>query len=85
MRQFHFRQSRRAYLIGAFALWLAISPAGAQRAFQTPDEAATALAEAIKSGSTRDVMKVLGAEAEDIIFSGDEIADREAKERFVGA
>ena len=30
-------------------------------------------------------MKVLGAEAESIIFSGDEVADREARQRFVGA
>src|SRR4051812_21764738 len=77
MNEPRFWQSRRAYFVAAFGLLLAISPANAQRAYQTPDEAASALADAIKAGATRDVMKVLGAEAEGIIFSGDEVADRE--------
>ena len=34
---------------------------------------------------TRDILKVLGRDAADIMFSGDEVADREARERFVGA
>ena len=67
------------------AILLVPMPVSAQRAFQTPDEAATALADAIKSGSTCDMRKVLGSDAEGIIFSGDEVADREARQRFVGA
>ena len=31
------------------------------------------------------MLKVLGPDAADIMFSGDEVADREARERFVGA
>jgi hypothetical protein len=85
MMKLRFRQGRRACLIAAFSVLLAISPASAQRAFQTPEEAATALADGIKSGTTREMMKVLGSDAEGIIFSGDEVSDREARQRFVGA
>lgn len=72
-------------LLAAVALLLGISSVNAQQAFKTPEEAATALAAAVKSGATRDVLKVLGRGAMEIMFSGDEIADREARERFVGA
>src|SRR6476660_1950442 len=70
MIKLRFRQGRHAYLIAAFSLLFAISPASAQRALQTPEEAATALADGIKSGTTREMMKVLGSDAEGIIFSG---------------
>ena len=72
-------------LLAVVALLLGISSVNAQQAFKTPEEAATALAAAVKSGATRDVLKVLGRGAMEIMFSGDEIADREARERFVGA
>ena len=73
----------------ALLLWLFFRhrdrSANAQQVFKTPEEAATALAAAVKSGATRDVLKVLGRDGVEIMFSGDEIADREARERFVGA
>ncbi|XIA67084.1 DUF2950 family protein [Bradyrhizobium sp. TZ2] len=37
------------------------------------------------SRATRDIRKVLGRDAQDIMFSGNEVADREARERFIGA
>jgi hypothetical protein len=72
-------------LVAAAALLLGTSFVHAQQAFKTPEEAATALAAAVKSGDARDVVKVLGRDGVDIMFSGDEVADREARERFVGA
>lgn len=74
-----------AGLLAAAALLLAISSANAQQVFKTPEEAATALAAAIKSGAPRDIVKVLGRAGVEIVFSGDEVAEREARERFVGA
>ena len=44
-----------------------------------------ALADGIKSGTTREMTRVLGSDAEGILLSGDEVADREARQRFVGA
>jgi hypothetical protein len=78
------RKLTTGFLAGAVLL-LGISSANAQQVFKTPEEAATALAAAIKSGTTRDVLKVLGRDGVEIMFSGDEVADREARERFVGA
>ena len=72
-------------LLAGAALLLGILSANAQQVFKTPEEAATALAAAIKSGTTRDVLKVLGRDGVEIMYSGDEVADREARERFVGA
>ena len=72
-------------LLAGAALLLEILSANAQQVFKTPEEAATALAAAIKSGRTRDVLKVLGRDGVEIMYSGDEVADREARERFVGA
>jgi hypothetical protein len=53
-------QISRGWLVAAAILLLPMS-ANAQRAFETPEEAATALAAAVKSGATSDLMKVLGS------------------------
>ena len=79
------RRKQTTALLAAAALLLGVSSVHAQQAFKTPEEAATALATAVKSGDARDVVKVLGRDGVDIMFSGDEVADREARERFVGA
>jgi hypothetical protein len=88
MTKLRLTQSCRKLAPGRMAaaiLLLTISSASAQRVFQTPEDAATALANAIKSGGTRDLLNVLGRDAENIMVSGDAVADREARERFVGA
>jgi len=79
-----FRRHRVA-LMAAAVLFPALSSANAQQVFPTPEEAATALAGAVRSGTTRDLLNVLGRDAADIMFSGDKVADREAREKFVGA
>ncbi len=76
-----FMSLRRAVLPGMTALALMSSAAFAQQAYSTPEEAAAALATAVKAGP-KDVLKVLGREAEDIISSGDEVADKDALARF---
>jgi hypothetical protein len=81
---FQFRHFCRACLVAAALLLLPLS-AEAQQAFKTPEEAVAALADAIKSGSTRRMMKVLGSNSEDIVLSGDEIADQELRQRFMQA
>jgi Protein of unknown function (DUF2950) len=74
-----------AGLIAAATLFLAIPMASAQQSFQSPEEAAAALAAAAKSGATNDILKVLGRNAADIVESGDMVADNETRERFVAA
>jgi len=63
----------------------ATSVAGAQQAFKTPDEAASALVDAAKAGDMKAVITVLGPDGEDIISSGDEVADTETRQKFIAA
>lgn len=72
---------RRAVLPGMIVFALIGSAAQAQQSYKTPEDAAAALAAAVKSGP-RDILKVLGRAAEDIVFSGDEIADNDIRQRF---
>lgn len=72
---------RRAILPGIMALALLGSASQAQQSYKTPEDAAAALAAAVKSGPG-DILKVLGKAAEDIVFSGDEIADNDIRQRF---
>ncbi|MBC9980901.1 DUF2950 domain-containing protein [Bradyrhizobium campsiandrae] len=72
---------QRAVLPGMFVLALLGSVAQAQQSYKTPEDAAAALAAAVKSGPG-DILKVLGRAAEDIVFSGDEVADNDIRQRF---
>jgi Protein of unknown function (DUF2950) len=84
-----FHSTRHVRLITGFiaiaSLGLLTPPARAQQTFGSPDDAASALASAVKSGVRQDMLKVLGAAGEDIISSGDEIADKAAREKFLTA
>jgi hypothetical protein len=68
-------------LPGLMALTLLSSVAQAQQSFPTPEDAAAALAAAVKSGPS-DILKVLGKAADDIVSSGDEVADADTRQRF---
>jgi hypothetical protein len=72
---------RRAVLPGLMALALLGSASQAQQSYKTPEDAAAALAAAVKSGPG-DILKVLGKAAEDIVASGDEVADVDIRARF---
>lgn len=82
---FRFGRLVSAMFVPVFALMVHCSAAEAQQAFATPEEAASSLAAALKTGNKRAIMKVLGNDAEEIVDSGDEIADAQARERFLAA
>src|SRR5262245_28705790 len=67
------------------ALLCTASAAGAQQAFKTPEEAAAALASAAKAGDMKALVTVLGPDGEDIVSSGDPVADAATRQRFVAA
>jgi Protein of unknown function (DUF2950) len=67
------------------ALALLASVSSAQQAFPSPEDAAAALASAVKAGANRAILKVLGNDAEDIVESGDDVADAETRQRFLSA
>jgi hypothetical protein len=60
------------------------SPASAQDAFATPDEAVTALVNAVRSEDPGEaIVKILGPDGRDVASSGDEIDDQARRERFL--
>lgn len=70
--------------VAAFmALVLMGTVSQAQQSFSSPEDAAAALAAAVKSGAKREILKVLGRSAEDIIESGDDVADAETRKAFI--
>jgi hypothetical protein len=69
----------------ATMLCSAASVANAQQAFKTPDEAASALVDAAKTGDKKAIVSVLGPDGNDIVSSGDEVADAATRQKFVAA
>jgi len=69
----------------AALLCAAASVAMAQQTFKTPEEAATALVNAAKSGDLKSIVTVLGPDGEDIVSSGDDVADAATRAKFVAA
>lgn len=66
---------------------LSTSPTAALAAqvFDTPEHAVTALVSALRSGDPQRMLKVLGPEGEKLVTSGDPVADRQARARFLAA
>jgi len=75
----------RAAVPAIVALVVLSQPSQAQESFSSPELAAGALADAVKSGTKGAILKVLGNAAEDIVSSGDEVADAEMRQRFTTA
>ncbi len=55
----------------------------AQQSYATPDEAVAALVDATKSGESDRIVRVLGAESQPVLQSGDAIADANVRDLFV--
>jgi len=72
-------------LTAAAVLCTASSIVSAQQAFKTPDEAASALVNAAKAGDKGELTAVLGPDGEDIVSSGDPVADAETRQKFLAA
>jgi hypothetical protein len=88
MRSHYSTLARRRWstgLVAASIAVLAITAAHAQQSFNSPEEAAQALAAAVKSGATKEMVKVLGPDAAEIVESGDSAADSGLRERFLAA
>ena len=69
----------------ATLLCVAASVANAQQAFKTPDEAASALVSAARTGDLKAIATVLGPDGDDIVSSGDNVADATTRQKFVAA
>jgi Protein of unknown function (DUF2950) len=80
-----FHRASAATFAGIMMLALSISIAQAQQAYPSPEDATAALAAAVKTGTRSAILKVLGNGAEDIVDSGDDVADAETRQRFLSA
>jgi hypothetical protein len=72
-------------LVSVAAALVACSRSIPQKDFASPEEAAQALVTAARAEDTRELLAVLGADAEPVIDSGDPVRDRHARERFLQA
>jgi hypothetical protein len=64
---------------------LSTSSSPGQQAYPSPEDAAAGLAAAVKTGTRSALLKVLGKDGGDIVESGDDVADAEARQRFLSA
>ena len=62
-----------------------VAGAAGQKSFATPEEAARQLTAAARSGDSKALVDILGADARAIITSGDPVDDRNSRERFAKA
>jgi hypothetical protein len=56
-----------------------------QKSYASPEEAVKALVDAVKADNNDELLAIYGPGSEDIISSGDEVADKTHRERFVSA
>jgi Protein of unknown function (DUF2950) len=75
----------RLVLIGSTALVVTAADARDQRKFKTPDEAATALVQAVRVNDNRGILSVLGPDGSQIASSGDPTEDKAIRDQFVSA
>jgi hypothetical protein len=69
-------------IVSVFSL-LASAQGVEQKKFKSPEAAFKALLKATKSNDTEGLLAIFGPQGKDIISSGDAVADRRARERFV--
>jgi len=56
-----------------------------QKAFATSEEAVSAFVNALKDNNNKELLTIFGADANELISSGDEVADQQRREMFVNA
>ena len=71
--------------LGTVLLLASHVQATGQQRFKSPDEAANALIVAAKAEDLKQVLAILGPAGRDIISSGDKVADKNARAKFLSA
>ena len=59
--------------------------AAQQKSFSSPEEAVKATVQAARDNSDKEMIAIFGPSAKDIIFSGDPVADKERRAKFIQA
>jgi len=87
------RVARRRWPMALLAALILVVTAGPeswaarshQRGFETPEQAVEALIDALRKHDTKALVSILGPGGLSLVFSGDSVADRAGRERFVQA
>ncbi len=82
------RRWRAALAAGTFALSYSLpgdAAAAALKSYDTPEQAAQSLVDAVKANDEKELLAILGKALQEWIESGDEVADRNARNDFVAA
>lgn len=54
-----------------------------QKSFASPEDAVNALVAAVKTDDKKEMLAILGAVGKELIYSGDEVADKKGREKFI--
>lgn len=79
------RTALQALLAAALLMLTTATAARAQADYQSPQDAAAALAATARSGDQKAALAVLGRDGADIISSGDKVSDDAVRQRFVAS
>lgn len=72
-------------LIVTFAFANSVSTASQQKTFSSCQEAVDAFVKALKENNTEQLMSIFGPDSNDLVYSGDEVADRLRRDKFLKA
>jgi hypothetical protein len=70
-------------LLGAFSASLAAGTQ--QKSFSSPEEAVNSLVAAVRENNEKEMLAILGPASRELIFSGDEVADKAGRDKFLEA
>ncbi len=65
--------------------WTVPAQEAGEKTFASPQEAMQALVKALRAGDKESLLAILGPESEDILSSGDPVADKTDRDRFLAA
>ena len=74
-----------AVTLVVFSLPARAGEGAGQRSFSSPQQAVASLLEALKAENDGELLAILGPNADDLVYSGDDVADRNGRERFARA
>jgi Protein of unknown function (DUF2950) len=74
-----------AVAVVLMAFSLSLGAAAPQKSFSSAEEAVKAAVAAARNNDDKDMLAIFGANAKEILFSGDAVADKERRGRFVAA
>lgn len=72
-----------ALLLGALLTLGACASRPPQKSFASPEEAVTQLIAALRADDISQLEQILGPDSQDLLHSGDDVADRNGRKRFV--